>query len=75
MPKVPNSPYRPCWAELGPFSFEVDHIHWQGLRIHLQFPKFQSSLVNGRLDLSSKHITINSGMEKGVVPLAICATF
>jgi hypothetical protein len=57
------------------FALEVDHIHWKGLCIYLHFLKFQSSLVNGRLDLSSKYITINSGMGKGVVPLAICATF
>jgi hypothetical protein len=43
------------------FAIEVDHIHWEGLHDLL---KFQSSLVNGRLDLSSKHITIISGMGK-----------
>ena len=34
---------------------------WKGLRVLL---KFQSSLINGRLDLSSEHITIISGMGK-----------
>jgi hypothetical protein len=29
------------------FALEVDHIHWEGLRIHLHFLKFQSSLING----------------------------
>jgi hypothetical protein len=43
------------------FSIEVDHIHWEGLCVLL---KFQSSLVNGRLNLSLKHITIISGIGK-----------
>jgi hypothetical protein len=29
------------------FAIEVDHIYWKGLRVHLHFLKFQSSLVNG----------------------------
>jgi hypothetical protein len=57
------------------FAHEVDHIHWEGLRIHLHFLKIQSSLVNGRFDLSSKYITIISGMRKQVVSLAGCTTF
>jgi hypothetical protein len=56
------------------FAFEVDHIHWEGLHIHLHFLKFQPSFINGRLDLSSKYITIISGMRKRVVPLAVCTT-
>jgi hypothetical protein len=55
-------------------AIKVDHIYYEGLRVHLHFLKFQSSLVNGRLDLSSKHITIISGMRKRVVPLAIGMT-
>jgi hypothetical protein len=46
------------------FAIRVDHIYREGLCVHLHFLKFQSSLVHDRLDLSSKHITIISGMRK-----------
>jgi hypothetical protein len=46
------------------FAIEVDHIYWEGFRVHMHFLKFQSSLVNDRLNLSSKYITIISGMRK-----------
>jgi hypothetical protein len=46
------------------FTIKVDHIYWKGLHVHLHFLKFQSSLVNGRLDLSLKHIIIISGVRE-----------
>jgi hypothetical protein len=46
------------------FTIKVDHIYWEGFRVRLHFLKFQSSPINGRLDLSSKHITIISGVRK-----------
>jgi hypothetical protein len=54
---------------------KIDHVHRKGLRVHLHFLKFQSSFVNGRLNLSTEYITIISGMRKGVMPLAVCMTF
>jgi hypothetical protein len=46
------------------FALEVDHVHSKGLRVYLHFLKFQSSFVNGRLNLSTEYITIISGMRK-----------
>jgi hypothetical protein len=58
----------PLLAALGQiktfFAIKIDYIYWERLCVHLHFLKFQSSLVNGRLDLSSIHITIISGMRK-----------
>jgi hypothetical protein len=52
------------WPNHDFLALEVDHVHWKGLCIHLHFLKFQSSLVNGRLNLSTEYITIISGMRK-----------
>jgi hypothetical protein len=52
------------WPNQDFLALEVDHVHRKGLCIHLHFLKFQSSLVNGRLNLSPKHITIISGMRE-----------
>jgi hypothetical protein len=57
-------PHRPRWTESGLFR--------ERLCVHMHFLKFQSSLVNGRLDLSLKHITIN--MRKWVVSSTVCPT-
>jgi hypothetical protein len=46
------------------FIVKIDHVHRKGLCVHLNFLKFQPVLVNGRLDMSSKHITIISGMRE-----------
>jgi hypothetical protein len=56
------------------FIIKVDHIYWEWLCVHLHFLKFQSALVDSRLDLSPKHITIISGVRKLTVPLALSAT-
>jgi hypothetical protein len=57
------------------FIIKVDHIQWKGFSAHLHFLKFQSVLVNGRLDLSLKHITIISGMRERIMPLTINTMF
>jgi hypothetical protein len=44
------------------FIIKVNHIRRKVQCVHLHFLKFQLALVNGRLDLSSKHITIISDM-------------
>jgi hypothetical protein len=53
-----------AWLNQDFLAIKVDHVYWEGLRVHLHFLKFQSSLINGRLNLSSKYITIISGMRK-----------
>jgi hypothetical protein len=57
------------------FIIEVDHIYWKGFSLHLHFLKFQSTLVNDQLDLSSKHITIITGMRERIMPLTISMRF
>jgi hypothetical protein len=52
------------WPNQDPLSLEVDHVHRKGLCVYLHFLKFQSSFVNGRLNLSTEYITIISGMRK-----------
>jgi hypothetical protein len=52
------------WPNQDFLALEVDHVHRKGLCIYLHFLKFQSSLVNGRLNLSTEYITIISGMRK-----------
>jgi hypothetical protein len=52
------------WPNQDFLALEVDHVHQKGLCIHLHFLKFQSSLINGRLNLSTEYITIISGMRK-----------
>jgi hypothetical protein len=52
------------WPSQDFFALKVDHVHRKGLRVHLHFLKFQSSFVNGRLNLSTEYITIISGMRK-----------
>jgi hypothetical protein len=47
-----------------PLALEVDHIYREGLCIHLYFLKFQSSFINGRLNLSTKNITIIGDMRE-----------
>jgi hypothetical protein len=54
---------------------KIYHVYKKRFCIHLHFMKTQSALVNCRLDMSSKHITIISGMRKRVVPLTISTTF
>jgi hypothetical protein len=56
------------------FIIKVDNIYWERRCVHLYFLKFQSTLVDGRLDLSPKHITIISGVRKLIVPLALSVT-
>jgi hypothetical protein len=46
------------------FIIKFDHIYWDGLFVHLHYLKFQSTLTDGRLDLSSKHITIISDVRE-----------
>jgi hypothetical protein len=50
---------------------KTDNVHQKGLCVHLHFFKLQSTLVDGRLDLSSKYITIISGMRERIMPLVI----
>jgi hypothetical protein len=52
------------WPSQDFLALKVDHVHRKGLRVHLHFLKFQSSFVNGRLNLSTEYITIISGMRK-----------
>jgi hypothetical protein len=52
------------WPNQDPFALKIDQVHRKGLRVHLHFLKFQSSFVNGRLNLSTEYITIISGMRK-----------
>jgi hypothetical protein len=52
------------WPNQDFLALEVNNVHWKGLYIHLHFLKFQSSFVNGRLNMSPKYITIISGMRK-----------
>jgi hypothetical protein len=52
------------WPNQDPFALKIDHVHRKGLCVHLHFLKFQSSFVNGRLNLSTEYITIISGMRK-----------
>jgi hypothetical protein len=52
------------WPNQDFIALKVDHVHRKGLRVHLHFLKFQSSFVNGRLNLSTEYITIISGMRK-----------
>jgi hypothetical protein len=52
------------WPNQDFFALEVDHVHQEGLCIYLHFLKFQSSLINGRLNLSTEYITIISGIRK-----------
>jgi hypothetical protein len=52
------------WPNQDFLALEVDHVHRKGLCIHLHFLKFQSSLVNGRLNLSTEYITIICGLRK-----------
>jgi hypothetical protein len=63
------------WPNQDPLALKIDHVHRKGLRVHLHFLKFQSSFVNGWLNLSMEYITIISGMRKWVIPLAVCTTF
>jgi hypothetical protein len=51
------------WPNQDPLALKVDHFHRKGLRVHLHFLKFQSSFINGRLNLSMEYITIISGMK------------
>jgi hypothetical protein len=53
-----------AWPNQDPLALEVDHIYRKGLRVYLHFLKFQSSFVNGRLNLSTEYITIISGVRK-----------
>jgi hypothetical protein len=53
-----------AWPNQDLLAFEVDHVHRKGLRVYLHFLKFQSSFVNGRLNLPMEYITIISGMRK-----------
>jgi hypothetical protein len=52
------------WPNQDPLALKIDHVHRKGLRVHLHFLKFQSSFVNGPLNLSTEYITIISGMRK-----------
>jgi hypothetical protein len=52
------------WPNQDPLALKIDHVHRKGFRVHLHFLKFQSSFVNGRLNLSTEYITIISGMRK-----------
>jgi hypothetical protein len=45
-------------------TIKIYHVHKKRLCIHLHFLKTQSTLVNGQLDLLSKHITNISGLRK-----------
>jgi hypothetical protein len=53
-----------AWPNQDSLALEVDHVHRKGLPVYLHFLKFQSSFVNGRLNLSTEYITIISGMRK-----------
>jgi hypothetical protein len=53
-----------AWPNQDPFTLEVDHVHRKGLRVYLHFLKFQSSFINGRLNVSTEYITIISGTRK-----------
>jgi hypothetical protein len=52
------------WLNQDPLALKINHVHRKGLCVHLHFLKFQSSFVNGRLNLSTEYITIISGMRK-----------
>jgi hypothetical protein len=56
-------------------SLKLNIYYWKGFSVHLYSLKIQSTLVNARLDLSSKHITIISGMRARIMPLTISMTF
>jgi hypothetical protein len=52
------------WPNQDPLALKINHVHRKGIRVHLHFLKFQSSFVNGRLNLSTEYIAIISGMRK-----------
>jgi hypothetical protein len=61
-------------------SIELDHVHvcWQRVLVELHlgiFYKFQSSIVYGQLNLSTKNIAIISSMRIRIMSFTICMLF
>jgi hypothetical protein len=68
------------WPNQDLLPMELDRVHvsreWVFVELHLRtFYKFQSTFIYGRLNLSTKDITIISSMRTRIMPFTISMLF